>query len=424
MYGKIKRLLFAALVTAALLLSGCAKQAADIPAASNTEQTDFSDALYMDFSEFEKLHKKQTTSACTYYMDMSAIPENRTVEIGYRSFDNFDEGKLVELTSDGISVSNDEMMFSASNHFRNRDIIEITNLKSLDEIWETYDQPLWYIEEKGMSVLVFELHDAYNADRWYYLVFYGKDGDYKMVEIDKDKKYHTPCRPQVTDNKIYLFTDAMHSGDSFLVTAIDIDSGETELSVVTYEDMGLPDKTLIVNSHNIFIDGNLMFLYAADYYSKGYVALYDLESGKSASIEFKDTVGHGKLFRYGDGLGLTVSQCINSNYDTTMGIRFFGFDADNLSIWENEEAQVEIARESKYFGGYIEYQFYCVGDRLCGMIKDINIDTGMSTTDAYVEISLPDGVVTTFIPLKIKKYQYNSYTIRENGVAVSPHNVN
>ena len=107
-----------------------------------------------------------------------------------------------------------------------------------------------------------------------------------------------------------------------------------------------------------------------------------------------------------------------------MGIRFFGFDADNLSIWENEEAQVEIARESKYFGGYIEYQFYCVGDRLCGMIKDINIDTGMSTTDAYVEISLPDGAVTTFIPLKIKKYQYNSYTIRENGIAVSPHNIN
>lgn len=422
MYGKIKKILFAAMAAAALFLSGCAGHEPDTQI--YTEQEDFSDVLYMDFSEFEKLHQKQTSSACTYYMDMSAIPASRTVDIGYRFFENFDEGKLVELTSDGISIPDDEIMFSASNYFRNRDIMEITNLNSLDKIWETYDQPLWYIEENGMSVLVFELHDAYNADRWYYLVFYGKDGDYKMVEIDKDKKYSIPCRPQVTDDKIYLFTEAMRSGDSFLVTAIDIDSRETELSVITYEDMGLPDKTLIVHPHNIFVDGNLMFLYASDLRTKGYVVLYDLESEKGAGIEFKDKGGHGKLFRYGDGLGLTVSQCINSGYNTTMGIRFFDFDADKLSIWENEEAQVEIARESKYFDGYVGYQFYCVGDRLCGMIKDINIDTGMSTTDAYVEISLPDGVVTTFIPLKIKKYNFDSYTIRENGVAVSPHNVN
>ena len=407
------------MAAAALFLSGCAGHKPNTQI--YTEQKDFSDVLYMDFTEFEKQYQRQTASICTYYMDMNAIPEGRTVEIGYRSLDNFDEGKLVELTSDGTGISDDKIMFSAWNHFKTKDSMEITGLNSIDEIWANYNQPLWYIEEKGLSVLVFEI---FEPERSYYTVFYGKNGDYKMVEIDKNKKYSIPCRPQVTDEKIYLFTDAMHSGDSFLVTAIDIDSGETELSVIKYEDMGLPNKTLIVHPHNIFVDGNLMFLYASDLRTKGYVVLYDLESGKGTSIEFKDKTGHGKLFRYGDGLGLTVSQCINSNYDTTMGIRFFGFDADNLSIWENEEAQVEIARESKYFGGYIEYQFYCVGDRLCGMIKDINIDTGMSTTDAYVEISLPDGAVTTFIPLKIKKYQYNSYTIRENGVAVSPHNVN
>lgn len=419
MYSKIKKILFAAMAAAALFLSGCAGHKPNTQI--YTEQKDFSDVLYMDFTEFEKQYQRQTASICTYYMDMNAIPEGRTVEIGYRSLDNFDEGKLVELTSDGTGISDDKIMFSAWNHFKTKDSMEITGLNSIDEIWANYNQPLWYIEEKGLSVLVFEI---FEPERSYYTVFYGKNGDYKMVEIDKNKKYSIPCRPQVTDEKIYLFTDAMHSGDSFLVTAIDIDSGETELSVIKYEDMGLPNKTLIVHPHNIFVDGNLMFLYASDLRTKGYVVLYDLESGKGTSIEFKDKTGHGKLFRYGDGLGLTVSQCINSNYDTTMGIRFFGFDADNLSIWENEEAQVEIARESKYFGGYIEYQFYCVGDRLCGMIKDINIDTGMSTTDAYVEISLPDGAVTTFIPLKIKKYQYNSYTIRENGVAVSPHNVN
>ena len=90
------------MAAAALFLSGCAGHKPNTQI--YTEQEDFSDVLYMDFSEFEKLHKKQTTSACTYYMDMSAIPENRTVEIGYRSFDNFDEGKLVELTSDRKSV--------------------------------------------------------------------------------------------------------------------------------------------------------------------------------------------------------------------------------------------------------------------------------------------------------------------------------
>lgn len=421
MYSKIKKTLFVALATAVLLFSGCAEHETNDAQGTDTDQTDFSDVMYMDFAEFEKLHKKQTTSACTYYMDMSAIPENRTVEIGYRSFDNFDEGKLVELTSDGISISNDKIMFSAWNHFKTKDSMEITGLNSIDEIWANYNQPLWYIEEKGLSVLVFEI---FEPERSYYTVFYGKNGDYKMVEIDKNKKYSIPCRPQVTDEKIYLFTDAMHSGDSFLVTAIDIDSGETELSVITYEDMGLPNKTLIVHPHNIFVDGNLMFLYASDLRTKGYVVLYDLESGKGTSIEFKDKTGHGKLFRYGDGLGLTVSQCINSNYDTTMGIRFFGFDADNLSIWENEEAYVEIAREAEYFYSIFGHYIYCVGDRLCGLMKDIDIDTGMTQTDVYVEISLPDGAVTTFIPLEIKEHDCYSYTILENGVAVSPHNVN
>ena len=111
MYGKIKKLLFVALAVVALPLSGCAGHEPDTQV--DTEQKDFSDVMYMDFAEFKKLHKKQTASICSYYMDMSTIPESRTVECGYRSFDNFDEGKLVDLTSDGISISNDKIMFSA-----------------------------------------------------------------------------------------------------------------------------------------------------------------------------------------------------------------------------------------------------------------------------------------------------------------------
>lgn len=418
MYGKIKKLLFVALAVVALPLSGCAGHEPDTQV--DTEQKDFSDVMYMDFAEFKKLHKKQTASICSYYMDMSIIPESRTVECGYRSFDNFDEGKLVELTSDGISISNDKIMFSAWNHFKTKDSMEITGLNSIDEIWANYNQPLWYIEEKGLSVLVFEI---FEPERSYYTVFYGKNGDYKMVEIDKDKKYSIPYRPQVTDEKIYLFTEALHNESSFLVTAIDIGSREAELSVVKPEDMGLPDKKLMVHPHNIFIDGNVLFVYA-NYHKTGYVALYDFKSGKGTNIDIKNDFGFGKLFRYGDGLGLTVSQCINSEYDTSMGIRFFGFETDNLSVWENEEAYVEIAREAEYFYSIFGHYIYCVGDKLCGLMKDIDIDTGMTQTDVYVEISLPDGAVTTFIPLEIKEHDCYSYTILENGVAVSPHNVN
>ncbi len=418
MYGKIKKLLFVALAVVALPLSGCAGHEPDTQV--DTEQKDFSDVMYMDFAEFKKLHKKQTASICSYYMDMSTIPESRTVECGYRSFDNFDEGKLVELTSDGISISNDKIMFSAWNHFKTKDSMEITGLNSIDEIWANYNQPLWYIEEKGLSVLVFEI---FEPERSYYTVFYGKNGDYKMVEIDKDKKYSIPYRPQVTDEKIYLFTEALHNESSFLVTAIDIGSREAELSVVKPEDMGLPDKKLMVHPHNIFIDGNVLFVYA-NYHKTGYVALYDFKSGKGTNIDIKNDFGFGKLFRYGDGLGLTVSQCINSEYDTSMGIRFFGFETDNLSVWENEEAYVEIAREAEYFYSIFGHYIYCVGDKLCGLMKDIDIDTGMTQTDVYVEISLPDGAVTTFIPLEIKEHDCYSYTILENSVAVSPHNVN
>ena len=418
MYGKIKKLLFVALAVVALPLSGCAGHEPDTQV--DTEQKDFSDVMYMDFAEFKKLHKKQTASICSYYMDMSTIPESRTVECGYRSFDNFDEGKLVELTSDGISISNDKIMFSAWNHFKTKDSMEITGLNSIDEIWANYNQPLWYIEEKGLSVLVFVI---FEPERSYYTVFYGKNGDYKMVEIDKDKKYSIPYRPQVTDEKIYLFTEALHNESSFLVTAIDIGSREAELSVVKPEDMGLPDKKLMVHPHNIFIDGNVLFVYA-NYHKTGYVALYDFKSGKGTNIDIKNDFGFGKLFRYGDGLGLTVSQCINSEYDTSMGIRFFGFETDNLSVWENEEAYVEIAREAEYFYSIFGHYIYCVGDKLCGLMKDIDIDTGMTQTDVYVEISLPDGAVTTFIPLEIKEHDCYSYTILENSVAVSPHNVN
>lgn len=417
MYGKIKKFFFCTFA-AVLLLAGCAGHEPDTQI--KTEQENFSDVMYMDFSEFKKLHQKETSSICSYYMDMSAIPESRTIEIGYRSLDNFDEGKLVELTSDGIGISDDKIMFSAWNHFNTKDSMEITGLNSIDEIWASYGQPLWYIEEKGVSVLVFEI---FEPERSYYTVFYGKDCDYKMVEIDKDKKYSIPCRPQVTDEKIYLFTEAMRNGKSFLITTIDIDSQETELSVVTYEDMGLPDKTLIINPHNIFIDGDVLFVYM-NYHKTGYVALFDLKSEKGTNIDIKNDFGFGKLFRYGDGLGLTVSQCINSEYDTSMGIRFFGFETDNLSVWENEEAYVEIAREAEYFYSIFGHYIYCVGDKLCGLMKDIDIDTGITETDVYVEISLPDGAVTTFIPLEIKEHDCYSYTIRENGIAVSPHNVN
>lgn len=418
MYSKIKKFLFVAPVTAALLLSSCAGHGPDTQI--GTEQKDFSDVMYMDFAEFKKLHKKQTASICSYYMDMSAIPESRTVECGYRSFDNFDEGKLVELMSDGISISNDKIMFSAWNYFKTKDSMEITGLNSIDEIWANYNQPLWYIEEKEMSVLVFEI---FEPERSYYTVFYGKDGDYKMVEIDKDKKYSIPYRPQVTDEKIYLFTEALHNESSFLVTAIDIGSQEAELSVVKPEDMGLPDKKLIVHPHNIFIDGDVLFVYA-NYHKTGYVAMYDFKSGKGTNTDIKSDFGYGKLFRYGSGLGLMVFQCINSDYGTTMGIRFFDFDTNEPHILENEDAYVDIVTEAKYFYSIFGHYFYCVGDKLCGLMSDIDIDTGMTETDVYVEISLPDGAVTTFIPLKVKNHDVYSYTIRENGVAVSPHNVN
>lgn len=418
MFGK--KVLLSSLAAAILLLSGCRDSENNISQEAVTGQKNFSDTLFMDFSEFKKSYKKQEDSICSYYMDMGAISESRTVEFGYRSNTNFDNGKLVELTSDNISISDDEIMFSAWNYFKKNDSIEITGLNSIDEIWQQYGQPLWYIEERETAVLVFEVFDP---NRSYYTVFYGKNGDYKMLEIDKDKKYSIPFRPQVTDEKIYLFTESMRNDNSLLVTAIDIDDQEAILYTITYEDMGLPDNTLIIQPHNIFIDGNLMFLYANAYHKTGYVALYDFESRKGTNVEVKKDGGDGKLFRYGDGLGLMVSECFNSDYSTTMGIRFWGFDSDNLSIWENEEAYVEIAREAKYFYYIFGHYFYCVGDKLCGMMSSIDIDTGKSETDVYVEISLPDGAVTTFIPLNVKDHSIYAYTVRENGVAVSPHNV-
>ncbi|MDE6031097.1 MAG: hypothetical protein K2G32_05700, partial [Oscillospiraceae bacterium] len=235
-------------------------------------------------------------------------------------------------------------------------------MNSRDKIWEQYGQAFWYIEENETEVLVFE---HFQGSDTYYTVFYGNDGDYDMVKINKDDKYSEPCRPQVTDDKIYLFTE---SSNTFLVTAIDRAARTSEFDTITYEDIGLPDKNLNVSSGNIFIDGSVIFLYADDYGSGGYVSMYDLESGTGASYKVKKDSGWGKLFRYGDGLGLTVSECYNSGYNTTMGIRFFEYDLNEPSIRENEDMYVEIAREAKYCYHSDGHKFYCIGDTLCGMI--------------------------------------------------------
>lgn len=151
--------------------------------------------------------------------------------------------------------------------------------------------------------------------------------------------------------------------------------------------------------------------------------VYDLKTNQFDLIHIQDVDTAGKLFRYGNELGVMTASFGEDGYYSNMEVRFFELNTVKCKLSEKRTLSLPLSADWAYF---LEKgaEFYCIDDTLCGIMTE----KGNGSSYAYIEISLKNGAITTFIPFakKDKKENkgmfYGGILIRENGKAVSPFN--
>ncbi len=396
------------LVCFGAIMSGCTDSA--------ILETEYGSPLLMSFSDFKDEYKEQKNSLVSFYNYKYDIPDSRTVDICFANLLNLSNNAKFypsEIVESKIMPIDKEMGYAVRKCYPVDTILNITGTDSIDEILEKYGHPQDYTEYNGICAIKISRSDEY-------IIFYGDNNGGKMVIIDKEYKTTQNTMLQITDEAIYLFIKPNRDSNfGISVTKISIESSEVSRQFISFEEMNLPEIKGQILVNNIFIDDGIMYFSINDYGSNSWVTAYDFDSGKGNNIKIKCAYD-GKLFKYESGVGLMVSCYDDEGYNTNMGLRFFNYDVEANKFTEREELSVTFPENARY-GFYIDgAKFYCTNDTLCGIMDHIN-----DGSYAYVEISLPDGEITTFMPFKAKKASHFpiSYTVRENGAAVSPHNV-
>ena len=153
------------------------------------------------------------------------------------------------------------------------------------------------------------------------------------------------------------------------------------------------------------------------------VVVYDLKSNQFDLVHIQDVDTAGKLFRYGNELGVMTASFGEDGYYSNMEVRFFELNTVNCKLSEKRTLSLPLSADWAYFFEK-GTEFYCIDDTLCGIMTEKK----NGSSYAYIEINLKNGTVTTFIPFakKDKKENkglfYGGILIRENGKAVSTFN--
>ncbi len=410
MFGhqELKNLL---LVTSLVLMCcGCDTHREYQQIAEQTEHgNDYTKCLYMEYDEL-KGYGKEISNFERSYIDISKPSAGISVELGYKSIANSSDTFAVEINESGVKKSDKEMSFSIYKLYPADTVTRMAGVNTVDELWNKFGQPYIYTEQGNVSAMLFK--DT---------LLYGTEGDYKTVPIDE--QIDTLCveSMQITSDYVYLFETANATSGSMVLAEIPL-NGEADVRYISipFSDMGLPRGKHLILEDNTFIDKDILY-FAIDSLSDSnvWIAAYDLKNNRGTNIEVS-TDYCGKLFCYKDCIGLMVcGRSKGDTYSADMGIHFYEFNAEKCALTENAEMQIEFPKSAKYIYNLEGYNFYCIEDKLCGIMYN-HVDY----TRAYVEIDLDSGIISSFIPIsnKMKYHGLVGYTVKYNGIAVSQHN--
>lgn len=392
-------------VLALLILTGCQHK----PNSNNdceivnASTEDFLQSRLNDYSVSKN-------SICKYNSDNLYISEDRTVEINLSARDRL-EGYTFRLSSSDISVS--ENAYNAVFGYCPNDILyEMTGCSSGEEVLNTIGQPYMFesFEDKYALLII-------NSDQTF---IYGFNGNLTTINIDSDFNVANVNSIQISDDEIYLIASNSNGKDNHIsILTITNKTGQQNIVTVPFSDMDLPQKKLSVPKHNPFIYDKTLFFSVSDYSFNGWVAAYNFEKCLGTSF-FVDDFGYdGQLFVYKDHIGYFYSELCTNGYNNSMKLALFDFNSIDCKF--TKKTKLNYFPEGTLYYYYLYgYRFYCIDDMLCGVLQHME-DNSM----AYIELSLKDGMIKTFIPFYVdpNKYYVNGYSIIDGMKFQSRHNI-
>lgn len=388
-----------------LMLSGCQ----DTFNSSNVDKVLMPPAEMLLESSLKDYYVSKN-SICEYNADYLNLSENRTVEINLSPRDRL-EGYTFNLSQDDISVN--ENAYNAVFGYCPNDILfEMTGCSSGEEVLYTLGQPYMFetYEDKYALILI-------NSEQTF---IYGSKGDFTTININSDFNIADVNSIQISDDKIYLIaTRTSGKNNSVFVLTVSNETGEQDIISVPFSDMQLPEKKLSVSKHNPFIYNKTLFFSVSDYSFNGWLAAYNFDNCIGSSIPVEDFGYDGQIFLYDNSIGYFYSELCTDGYNNSMKINLYDFNYADCEFVHKSELNY-FPKETQYYYYLYGYRFYCIDDMLCGVLQHME-DNSL----AYMEITLTDGVIKTFVPfyVDVNKYYVNGYSINDGMTAKSRHNI-
>ncbi len=408
MYGLKKTTFILSAGLIALALTSCSGKSQSLPVPD--ENSDYTACLYKEFNDFKGEYPKLSNSALEYY-EVCGVPEGRTVELCYVNIADSSDTIAVRINPEGVEVSDVELGASLFGYYPVDTVKEMLSVDETEGIPEHIgtQRPYRYTEYKGTSALL--LKDS--------LVF-GTADNYRTVSLDNSVDEARVHSMQITEDCIYLFELIWRDRKSSLaVTSVTLaEEPEQSYTLIPFADIGISEFEFKgkIEDGNTFIHNGILYLSVDNYSGTHWVGAYNLETNKGANVEIRGY--EGKIFCYDGNIGITTAKANSTGYGTDMSIRFYKFDTEKSELIENNELYIEYPKDAKHIFGLDGNKFYCIGDKLCGVMY--NTSTGF----AYAEIDLKTGKVTSMIPFRqtLKYHTLVGYTVLSNGVCVSQHN--
>lgn len=352
-------------------------------------------------------------SICEYRVVQNAIPAERDVTLCYAKQDNYFEIEALNITAQGLSVSENNYSFTSYQNFPVQLTDEIKDFFSIENMDDELGQPFVYGENSGITAM---LYKSYNNPNSYSLI-YKKGNVFNRIDFSK---YEMIFSMQLTENHIYLYSREKDGDDTsdIVVTEVElydyaIDNSNVNVSNIPLSSIGLEEIDNSINHDNIFIIDNILYFSFNHFGKNASLAVCDLNRMQGTSILIDDVFVDGRLFIQDDKIGLTI---MDKKEDTI--INWYSFNLQNMELTLERSLPVSIPETDdgiKYELYLFGHNFYYTNGLLCGFLyskETFKIDM------AYVEIVADTGMTSTFIPFTNTNLDNNivwNYIIRNNG---------